>query len=70
MVAQLGQPTSAELAEVARVFDQYRHHYGEPLMAGQALAWLTQHTRSGILTIFTAHLDGDLAGARPSPGKT
>jgi GNAT superfamily N-acetyltransferase len=52
----------AELADVAEVFDQYRHHYGEPLMAGQALAWLTEHTRSGMLTIFTAHMDGDLAG--------
>ncbi len=62
MVAQLDQPTPAELADVAEVFDQYRHHYGEPLVAGQALAWLTRHTRSGMLTIFTAHVDGDLAG--------
>ncbi len=62
MVAQLDQPTLAELADVAEVFDQYRHHYGEPLMAGQALAWLTQLTRSGMLTIFSAHVDGDLAG--------
>lgn len=62
VVAQLDQPTLAELADVAEVFDQYRHHYGEPLMAGQALAWLTQLTRSGMLTIFSAHVDGDLAG--------
>ena len=47
---------------MAKVFDQYRHHYGEPLMAGQTLAWLIQHTRSGMLTIFTAHIGADLAG--------
>ena len=52
----------ADLVDVAEMFDQYRHHYGEPLMAGQALAWLTQHTRSGMLTTFTAHMDEDLAG--------
>jgi GNAT superfamily N-acetyltransferase len=62
VIAQLDQPTPAELADVAEVFDQYRHHYGEPLMAGQALAWLTQHTRSRMLTIFTAHIGVDLAG--------
>lgn len=62
LVARLDQPTPAELADVAEVFDQYRHHYGEPLMAGQALAWLTQYTRSEMLTIFTAHIDGNLAG--------
>jgi GNAT superfamily N-acetyltransferase len=62
VVAQLDQPTAAELADVAAVFDQYRHHYGEPVVAGQALAWLTQHTGSGMLTIFTAHAGGDLVG--------
>jgi GNAT superfamily N-acetyltransferase len=62
VVARLDQPTPAELADVAGVFDQYRHHYGQPLMAGQALAWLTQHARSGMLTIFTARMNGDLAG--------
>jgi len=62
VAVQLDQPTAAELAEVATVFDQYRHHYGEPVVAGQALAWLTQHTRSGMLTIFTAHAGGDLVG--------
>ena len=62
MVAQLYQPTAAELADVAAVFDQYRRHYGEPVVAGQALAWLSEHTRSGMLTIFTAHAGGDLVG--------
>lgn len=44
VVTQLVRPAAAELAEVAGVFDQYRRHYGEPVTAGQALGWLTQHT--------------------------
>jgi GNAT superfamily N-acetyltransferase len=62
VVAQLVQPTAAELAEVAEVFDQYRHHYGEPALPGQTLAWLAQHTSSGVLTIFTAHTGEELTG--------
>lgn len=62
MVTQLVQPTAAELAEVATVFDQYRRHYGQPVVAGQTLAWLTQYTRSGMLSIFTAHIGRDLVG--------
>jgi hypothetical protein len=54
MVTRLVQPTAAELADVAKVFDHYRRHYGQPVVAGRALAWLTQHTSSGMLTIFTA----------------
>jgi GNAT superfamily N-acetyltransferase len=62
VVTQLVDPTAAELPDVAKVFDQYRQHYGEPVVPGQALAWLAQHTRSGMLTIFAAHLGEDLAG--------
>jgi GNAT superfamily N-acetyltransferase len=62
VVAQLDQPTAAELVDVAAMFDQYRHHYGEAVVAGQALAWLTQHTGSGMLTIFTARAGGDMVG--------
>lgn len=47
VIAQLDQPTPAELVDVAEVFDQYRHHYGQLLMAGQVLAWLAQQTRWG-----------------------
>lgn len=56
------RPTAAELVGVAGVFDQYRCHYGQPVIAGQALAWLTQHTSSGMLTVFTAHIGAELAG--------
>jgi len=62
MVTQLVQPTAADLAEVATVFDQYRRHYGQPVVSGQTLAWLTQYTRSGMLTIFTAHIGRNLVG--------
>lgn len=44
------------------MFDQYRRHYGQPVVAGQALDWLIQHTSSRLLTIFTAHISGQLAG--------
>ena len=53
-VAALTNATGAQLAEVARVFDQYRQHYGEPAAPRQTLAWLTRCTRQGQLTIFTA----------------
>jgi GNAT superfamily N-acetyltransferase len=62
MVTHLVRPTPEEIAEVATVFDQYRCHYGQPVVAGQTLAWLTQHTRSGMLSIFTAHIGRDLVG--------
>lgn len=52
----------AQLAEVAALFDQYRQHYGELAAPAQALAWLTRHTRSGQLSIFTAHRGPDLVG--------
>ncbi len=51
-----------QLADVAGLFDQYRQHYGEPAAPAQTLAWLTRHTRSRQLTIFTAHRGLDLVG--------
>lgn len=68
MVTQLVEPAAAELAGVAAVFDQYRQHYGEPVVPGQALAWLAQHTSSGVLTIFTAHTGEDLVGIATTVG--
>jgi hypothetical protein len=47
---------------VATVFDRYRRHYGQPVVAGQTLAWLARYTRSGMLSIFTAHIGQDLVG--------
>jgi GNAT superfamily N-acetyltransferase len=62
VVTQLVEPTADELGAVAEVFDQYRRHYGQPAAPGQALTWLGQHTGSGTLTIFAAHVGEDLAG--------
>ena len=60
--ARLVHPAAAALAGVAEIFDQYRRHYGEPVVAGQALAWLADQAGSGKLTVFTAHAGADLAG--------
>jgi GNAT superfamily N-acetyltransferase len=60
--AKLIEPTAAELAEVAAVFDQYRQHYGHAVVPGQTLAWLSLYTGRGQLDVFTAHIGPDLAG--------
>jgi GNAT superfamily N-acetyltransferase len=62
VVTQLVEPTAAELEEVAEVFDQYRQHYGQPVVPGQAQAWLARYTRSRVLTIFAARVGEDLVG--------
>lgn len=62
VVTRLVQPAAADLTGVAEIFDQYRRHYGEPVVAGQALAWLASQASSGALTVFTAHIGEDLAG--------
>jgi len=40
-VTALTEPAAEQLAGVTEVFDQYRRHYGQPVVAGQTLAWLT-----------------------------
>lgn len=62
VVSELVQPTATGLADVATVFDQYRRHYGQPVVAGQTLAWLTQYASAGMLTIFAAHAGRELVG--------
>jgi GNAT superfamily N-acetyltransferase len=47
---------------VAAVFDQYRRHYGQPVVPGQTLAWLIEQTSHRRLAIFIAHAGEDLAG--------
>jgi len=61
-VTPLTEPAADQLAGVAGVFDQYRRHYGQLVVAGQTLAWLTEQTRHRRLAIFVAHLGEDLAG--------
>jgi GNAT superfamily N-acetyltransferase len=62
VVAELVRPAAADLAAVAEVFDQYRRHYGEPVAAGQAVAWLAGQIGSGRLRVFTARMGEDLVG--------
>ena len=62
IVTALTEPTADQLTDVAELFDQYRRHYGQPVVAGQTLAWLMDHTSRMRLAIFTAHIGEDLAG--------
>jgi hypothetical protein len=60
MVTALTEPTADQLTDVAELFDQYRRHYGQPVVAGQTLAWLMDHTSGMRLAVFTAHIGEDL----------
>ena len=61
-VTALTEPAAEQLVGVAEVFDQYRRHYGQPVVAGQTLAWLSDHTSHRQLSVFVAHVGEDLAG--------
>jgi GNAT superfamily N-acetyltransferase len=61
-VTALTEPAAEQLVAVAEVFDQYRRHYGQPVVAGQTLAWLSDHTSNRRLSVFVAHVGEDLAG--------
>ena len=62
IVTALTEPAAEQLAGVAEVFDQYRRHYGQPVVAGQTLAWLSDHISHRRLAVFGAHIGTDLAG--------
>jgi GNAT superfamily N-acetyltransferase len=62
IVTALTEPAAEQLAGVAEVFDQYRRHYGQPALAGQTLAWLTDQISHRRLSVFVAHIGEDLAG--------
>lgn len=61
-VTALTEPVTEQMVGVAEVFDQYRRHYGQPVVAGQTLAWLSDHTSRRQLSVFVAHVGEDLAG--------
>ena len=61
-VSALTEPAADQLAGVGGVFDQYRRHYGQLVVAGPTLAWLTEQTSHRRLAIFVAHAGEDLAG--------
>lgn len=50
--------TDETLAAASGLFNDYRHHYGEPLDADErTLGWLTAMVQSKMLTVYTASLD-------------
>jgi len=50
--------TDETLAAASGLFNQYRHHYGEPPDGDErTLGWLTDMVRSRMLTIYTASVD-------------
>jgi ribosomal protein S18 acetylase RimI-like enzyme len=57
--------TDETLAAASVLFNQYRHHYGEPPDAdGRSLGWLTEMVRSSMLTVYTASV-GPRSDAAP-----
>ena len=61
-VRRLAEPTDAEVAELAGLFDAYRAHYGEQVDAGASRQWLAENLRSGRLSAFLADVDGEPVG--------
>ena len=57
-VTALTEPAADQLTDVAAVFDQYRRHYGQPVVAGQTLAWLTEQISHRRLAIKLVVLEG------------
>lgn len=46
------------LAAASVLFNQYRHHYGEPPDAdGRTIGWLTEMLQSKMLSVYTAFVD-------------
>jgi ribosomal protein S18 acetylase RimI-like enzyme len=55
------------LAAASGLFNEYRHHYGEPPDEdGRTLGWLTDIVRSRMLTVFTASVDAAPVGLATS----
>ena len=50
--------TDERLAAASGLFNQYRHHYGQPSDADErTLGWLIEMVRSNMLTVYTASVD-------------
>ena len=54
------------LAAASGLFDEYRHHYGEPRDEERTLGWLTDMVRSRMLTVFMASADAAPVGVATS----
>ncbi|MCM0621934.1 GNAT family N-acetyltransferase [Nocardioides bruguierae] len=55
--------TDETLAEASRLFNQYRHHYGQSSDEDdRTLDWLTDMVQSKMLKVYTAHMDSPVPG--------
>ncbi|MGH2463825.1 MAG: GNAT family N-acetyltransferase [Candidatus Limnocylindrales bacterium] len=61
-VRRLDEPSDAELAELAELFDAYRVHYGEQIDAGASGHWLAENLASGHVSAFLAAVADKPAG--------
>lgn len=55
--------TDETLAAASGLFNQYRHHYGEPADGdgdGRTLSWLADMVQSRMLTVYTASVDSSV----------
>src|SRR5438309_6086142 len=49
------------LAAASGLFNEYRHHYGQPPDADErTLGWLIEMVRSNMLTVYTASVDSSV----------
>src|SRR5262249_49973590 len=67
-VTALTEPAADQLTGVAVVFDQYRRHYGQPAVAGAALAWRSEQASERRVGIFMGLAGHDVAALAPSLG--
>jgi GNAT superfamily N-acetyltransferase len=61
-VMALQEPTAAEVAQLAVIFDAYRAHYGEVIEAGASVRWLADKLGHERLKAFIAAIDAELVG--------
>lgn len=61
-VRTLTAPTQREIEELAKIFDQYRAHYGEAPDAARSATWLDRNLRSSSFRAFVAAGEGQLIG--------
>lgn len=53
--------TDETLAEASGLFNQYRHHYGQPPDADErTLGWLIEMVQANMLSVYTATLDSPI----------
>jgi ribosomal protein S18 acetylase RimI-like enzyme len=62
VVTTLENPTPAQMAALAVLFDEYRVHYGEQADSKQSFAWLQDNINGGVLKVFVAEMHGELVG--------